>query len=154
MPIHDIIAEGAIIPLLHVDSKKQLLQEIAAKAAELTGRSAREIYDTLNERERLGSTGAGSGIAIPHGKLPKLERVTGLFARLDRPVDFDAIDGQPVDLVFALLAPEGAGADHLKALSRIARLTRDPGNVQKLRSARDEASLRLLLAQPVTSNAA
>ncbi|MBN8937969.1 MAG: PTS IIA-like nitrogen regulatory protein PtsN [Rhizobiales bacterium] len=154
MPIHDIIAEGAIIPFLHVDSKKQLLQEIAAKAAELTGRSAREIYDTLNERERLGSTGAGSGIAIPHGKLPKLERVTGLFARLDRPVDFDAIDGQPVDLVFALLAPEGAGADHLKALSRIARLTRDPGNVQKLRSARDEASLRLLLAQPVTSNAA
>lgn len=154
MPIHDIIAEGAIIPLLHVESKKQLLQEIAAKAAELTGRSAREIYDTLNERERLGSTGAGSGIAIPHGKLPKLERVTGLFARLDHPVDFDAIDGQPVDLVFALLAPEGAGADHLKALSRIARLTRDPGNVQKLRSARDEASLRLLLAQPVTSNAA
>ncbi|MCZ0737357.1 PTS IIA-like nitrogen regulatory protein PtsN [Phreatobacter sp. AB_2022a] len=154
MPIHDIIAAGAIIPSLHVDSKKQLLQEIAAKAAELTGRDAREIYETLNDRERLGSTGAGGGIAIPHGKLPKLTRMTGLFARLDRPVDFDAIDGQPVDLVFALLAPEGAGADHLKALSRIARLTRDPAHVQKLRSARDEATLRLLLAQPVTSNAA
>ncbi|CEJ11460.1 Nitrogen regulatory protein [bacterium YEK0313] len=154
MPIHDIIAAGAIIPSLNVDSKKQLLQEIAAKAAELTGRDTREIYETLNDRERLGSTGAGGGIAIPHGKLPKLARMTGLFARLDRPVDFDAIDGQPVDLVFALLAPEGAGADHLKALSRIARLTRDPAHVQKLRSARDEATLRLLLAQPVTSNAA
>jgi nitrogen PTS system EIIA component len=154
MPIPDIIAEGAIIPHLNVDSKKQLLQEISAKAAELTGRNAHEIYETLNERERLGSTGAGSGIAIPHGKLPKLERVVGLFARLDHPVDFDSIDGQPVDLVFALLAPEGAGADHLKALSRIARLTRDPSNVQKLRTARDEASLRSLLQQSVTSNAA
>jgi PTS system nitrogen regulatory IIA component len=154
MPLPDIIAEGAIIPALRVDSKKQLLQALSVKAADLTGRSAQEIFDTLSERERLGSTGAGSGIAIPHGKLPKLGRVTGLFARLEKPVDFDSIDGQPVDLVFTLLAPEGAGADHLKALSRIARLTRDPGNVQKLRSARDEASLRALLAQSQTPHAA
>jgi PTS system nitrogen regulatory IIA component len=154
MPLPDIIAEGAIIPALRVESKKHLLQEIAVKAADLTGRPAKEIFETLSERERLGSTGAGSGIAIPHGKLPKLGRVIGLFARLERPVDFDSIDGQPVDLVFTLLAPEGAGADHLKALSRIARLTRDPGNVQKLRNARDEASLRALLAQPPTINAA
>jgi nitrogen PTS system EIIA component len=154
MPLPDIIAEGAIIPALRATSKKHLLQELAARAAALTGRPAQDIFDTLNERETLGSTGAGSGIAIPHGKLPKLERVFGLFARLERPVDFDAIDGQPVDLVFTLLAPEGAGADHLKALSRIARLTRDPGNVQKLRNARDEATLRALLASPPETHAA
>jgi len=154
MPLPDIIAEGAIIPALRADSKKHLLQEIASRASELTGRPAQEIFDTLVERESLGSTGAGSGIAIPHGKLPRLARVMGLFARLERPVDFDSIDGQPVDLVFTLLAPEGAGADHLKALSRIARLTRDPANVQKLRAARDEATLRGLLAQSPTPHAA
>ncbi|QCK85532.1 PTS IIA-like nitrogen regulatory protein PtsN [Phreatobacter aquaticus] len=154
MPLPDLIPKGAIIPSLRVTSKRQLLQELAAKAAELTGRDAQEIFDTLSERERLGSTGAGNGIAIPHGKLPKLDRLVGIFAKLDRAVDFDAIDGQPVDLVFTLLAPEGAGADHLKALSRIARLTRDPGNVEKLRSARDEITLRGLLGQPITSNAA
>ncbi len=154
MPLPDIIAEGAIIPALRATSKKHLLQELAVRAAALTGRPAQDIFDTLSERETLGSTGAGAGIAIPHGKLPKLERVFGLFARLERPVDFDAIDGQPVDLVFTLLAPEGAGADHLKALSRIARLTRDPGNVQKLRSARDEATLRALLASPPETHAA
>lgn len=154
MPLSDVIPDDAIFPSLRVDSKKQLLQEIAARAAPLTGRTAREVFDTLNERERLGSTGAGNGIAIPHGKLLKLDRLVGLFARLERPVDFDSIDGQPVDLVFVLLAPEGAGADHLKALSRIARLTRDPGNLQRLRAARDLASLRSLLAAPLTSNAA
>ena len=154
MPLPDLIPKGAIIPSLRVTSKRQLLQELAAKAAELTGRDAQEIFDTLSERERLGSTGAGNGIAIPHGKLPKLDRLVGIFAKLDRAVDFDAIDGQPVDLVFTLLAPEGAGADHLKALSRIARLTRDPSNVEKLRSARDEITLRGLLGLPVTSNAA
>lgn len=154
MPLPDIIAEGGIIPALSVDSKKQLLQELAARAARLTGRDPAEIFRTLSERERLGSTGAGNGIAIPHGKLPRLDRVVGLFARLDRAIDFDSIDGQPVDIVFTLLAPEGAGADHLKALSRIARLTRDPANVQKLRTARDEASLKVLLAASPASNAA
>jgi PTS system nitrogen regulatory IIA component len=154
MPLPDIIAEGGIIPALSVDSKKQLLQELAARAARITGRDPSEIFRTLSDRERLGSTGAGNGIAIPHGKLPRLDRVVGLFARLDRAIDFDSIDGQPVDIVFALLAPEGAGADHLKALSRIARLTRDPANVQKLRAARDEASLKLLLAASPASNAA
>lgn len=153
MPLPDIIAEGGIIPALSVDSKKQLLQELAARAARITGRDPSEIFRTLSDRERLGSTGAGNGIAIPHGKLPRLDRVVGLFARLDRAIDFDSIDGQPVDIVFALLAPEGAGADHLKALSRIARLTRDPANVQKLRAARDEASLKRLLAASPASNA-
>ena len=78
------------------------------------------------QREKLGSTGVGNGIAIPHGKLPKLNKLFGLFARLERPIDFEALDGQPVDLMFLLLAPEGAGADHLKALARVARLLRDP----------------------------
>jgi PTS system nitrogen regulatory IIA component len=154
MPLSDIIAPDGIIPNLRVSSKRQVLQEIARRAALVANRSEREIFDTLNERERLGSTGAGNGIAIPHGKLPRLERLIGLFARLETPVEFDAIDGQPVDLVFVLLAPEGAGADHLKALSRIARLTRDPVNLQRLRAARDENDLKAALAVPVTSNAA
>ena len=154
MSLPDIIADGAIIPSLRAESKTHLLKELAARAAALTGRAADEIFTTLSERENLGSTGAGGGIAIPHGKLPKLPRVFGLFARLEKPVDFDSIDGQPVDLVFTLLAPEGAGADHLKALSRIARLTRDPANVQKLRAARDEATLRVLLAQSPATHAA
>lgn len=154
MPLPDIIPDGAIIPALKVSSKKQLLQEVAARAAHLTGCAAEAIFETLNARESLGSTGAGNGIAIPHGKLPNLDRVVGLFARLERPVDFDSIDGEPVDLVFALLAPEGAGADHLKALSRVARMTRDPANMQKLRSARDEATLRTLLAQDPVNHAA
>jgi len=154
MPLSDIIAPDGIIPNLRVSSKRQVLQEIARRAALVANRSEREIFDTLNERERLGSTGAGNGIAIPHGKLPRLERLIGLFARLETPVEFDAIDGQPVDLVFVLLAPEGAGADHLKALSRLARLTRDPVNLQRLRAARDENDLKAALAVPVTSNAA
>ena len=95
------------------------------------------------QREKLGSTGVGNGIAIPHGKLPKLDKLFGLFARLDRPVDFEALDGQPVDLVFLLLAPEGAGADHLKALARVARLLRDPEVARKLREfARRRSDLR------------
>ena len=89
------------------------------------------------QREKLGSTAVGNGIAIPHGKLPKLEKLFGLFARLERPIDFEALDGQPVDLIFLLLAPEGAGADHLKALARIARLLRDPAIARKLRGVRD-----------------
>ena len=108
----------------------------------------REIFDTLLHRERLGSTGIGDGIAIPHGKLVQLTRIVGVFARLDRPVDFDALDDEPVDLVFLLLAPEGAGADHLKALARIARVLRDGDTATKLRASRDPAALYALLTQP------
>ena len=126
MLLTDLVAPNAIIPALKVNGKKQILQEVAAKAAELCEQSERAILDILQQREKLGSTGVGNGIAIPHGKLPKLGKLFGLFARLERPVDFDALDGQPVDLVFLLLAPEAAGADHLKALARVARLLRDP----------------------------
>ena len=123
MPLNDLVAPNAIIPALKVNGKKQALQELAAKAAELSGLSERAIFEILMQREKLGSTGVGSGIAIPHGKLSKLNKLFGVFARLERPIDFEALDGQAVDLVFLLLAPEGAGADHLKALARVATPT-------------------------------
>src|SRR6266581_1579920 len=145
MPLIDLVAPTAVIPALKVTSKKQVLQELSAKAAKLTGQNERVIFETLLQREKLGSTGVGNGIAIPHGKLAKLERLFGLFARLDRPVDFEALDGQPVDLVFLLLAPESAGADHLKALARIARLLRDPDIARKLRESRDAEALYAVL---------
>jgi nitrogen PTS system EIIA component len=149
MPLTDLLTPQAVMPALKVNSKKQALQELAARAAALCGRSEREVLDVLAQRERLGSTGIGNGIAIPHGKLPKLERLFGVFARLDRPVDFEALDGQPVDLLFLLLAPEAAGADHLKALARVARLLRDPEVARKLRESRDaEAIYAVLTAGP------
>src|SRR6266550_1157517 len=137
MPLNDLGAPNAVLPALKVNSKKQAIQELAAKAAKLTGENERGIFETLLQREKLGSTGVGSGIAIPHGKLAKLDKLFGLFARLDRPIDFDALDGQPVDLIFLLLAPETAGADHLKALARVARLLRDGDIARKLRESHD-----------------
>ena len=151
MPLNDLVAQQAVIPALKVNNKKQALQEIAARAAELTGRAEREILDVLMQRERLGSTAIGSGIAIPHGKLPKLEKLFGLFARLDRPIDFEALDGQPVDLIFLLLAPENAGADHLKALARVARLLRDPDTTRLLRDSSDREALYSVLAMSTTN---
>jgi nitrogen PTS system EIIA component len=153
MPLNDLVAPNAIIPALKVNGKKQALQELAAKAAELSGLSERTIFEILMQREKLGSTGVGSGIAIPHGKLPKLNKLFGVFARLERPIDFEALDGQAVDLVFLLLAPEGAGADHLKALARVARLLRDPDVAHKLRDSRDVEALYSVLALPSASAA-
>lgn len=145
MALNDIVALNAVIPALKVNGKKQAIQEIAARAAELSGLSERVIFETLLQREKLGSTGIGHGIAIPHGKLAKLDRLFGLFARLERPIDFESLDGQPVDLIFLLLAPEGAGADHLKALARVARLLRDPDTANKLRESRDAGALYSVL---------
>jgi PTS system nitrogen regulatory IIA component len=153
MLLTDVVASDAIIPALKVNGKKQALQELAAKAAELSGQNERTILEILMQREKLGSTGVGNGIAIPHGKLPKLAKLFGLFARLDRPIDFEALDGQPVDLVFLLLAPEGAGADHLKALARVARLLRDPDVANKLRKSRDAEAIYAVLAIPSASAA-
>ena len=153
MPPSDLVSPNAIIPALKVNGKKQALQEIAAKAAALTGQSERAILEILLQREKLGSTGVGNGVAIPHGKLAKLANVFGLFARLERPVDFEALDGQPVDLIFLLLAPEGAGADHLKALARVARLLRDPEVARKLRNSHDVDALYAVLAMPSASAA-
>lgn len=154
MDLIDLLPTEAVLASLKVNSKKQALQEMAAKAAEVTGRSDREIFDTLLQREKLGSTGVGHGVAIPHGKLPGLGRLVGVFARLDKPVDFDALDDRPVDLMFLLLAPENAGADHLKALARIARVLREQAIAGKLRAADDAAAIYALLTQPPTSNAA
>jgi PTS system nitrogen regulatory IIA component len=154
MALADLIAQNSVLPALKANSKKQLLQELSAKAAEVTGLSEREIFDVILQRERLGSTGVGNGIAIPHGKLSSLDRIVGVFARLDHPVDFEALDDQPVDLVFLLLAPEGAGADHLKALSKVARVMRDGELVQKLRATENAASLYAFLAESPASNAA
>jgi len=153
MPPSDLVSPTAIIPALKVNGKKQALQEIAAKAAALTGQSERAILEILLQREKLGSTGVGNGVAIPHGKLAKLANVFGLFARLERPIDFEALDGQPVDLIFLLLAPEGAGADHLKALARVARLLRDPEVARKLRNSPDADALYAVLAMPSASAA-
>ena len=145
MNLSDLLKPEAVLPSLHAQSKKQVLQEVSAVAARLTGLSEREIFDTLLQRERLGSTGVGQGVAIPHGKLRALDRLVGVFARLARPVDFDSLDDQPVDLVFVLLAPESAGADHLKALARIARILRDPAMAQKLRTAADADGIYAIL---------
>ena len=147
MPITDLVAPEAILPALKVNSKKQALQELAARAAELTGQNERAIFEVLLQREKLGTTAVGYGVAIPHGKLPKLEKLFGLFARLERPIDFEAMDAQPVDLVFLLLAPEGAGADHLKALARVARVLRDQTVLEQIRSARDPAAIYAILSE-------
>ena len=148
MTITDLVAPEAILPTLKVNSKKQALQELAAKAAVLTGQNERSVFEVLLQREKLGTTAVGYGVAIPHGKLPKLEKLVGLFARLERGIDFESLDGQPVDLVFLLLAPEGAGADHLKALARVARLLREAEVVTRLRETRDADALYAILAHP------
>ena len=152
MEIADLISPAAVVAHLKVASKKQALQELAKHAAAVTGLPERRIYETLSEREKLGSTGMGQGIAIPHGRLAGVERMTGLFARLDHPVDFGAPDDQPVDLVFLLLAPEDAGADHLKALARVSRLLRNQAICEKLRAALQDAAIYALLTEPSSAN--
>ena len=154
MDLSDLIDASAIMPALKANSKKQLLQLLSDKAAGITGIPEREVFDSILQRERLGSTGVGNGIAIPHGKLPGVKRITGVFARLETPVDFEALDDQPVDLVFLLLAPEGAGADHLKALSRIARILRDAETVAKIRGTTEAAAIQALLSDAPASHAA
>ncbi len=152
MDLSDLIEAKAILPALRANSKKQVLQLLSEKAAELTGLPEREVFDTILQRERLGSTGVGNGIAIPHGKLNGVNKITGVFARLENPVEFEALDDQPVDLVFLLLAPESAGADHLKALSRIARVLRDSGTVEKIRATGDAAAIHSFLSEPPTTS--
>ncbi len=154
MDIADLISLEGVVPNLRATSKKQALQELARRAAELTGLHERAIFDVLLERERLGTTGVGNGIAIPHGKLANLDRLYGLFARLERPINFEAIDEQPVDLIFLLLAPESAGADHLKALARVSRLLRDRTVCEKLRGTDSVEGLYALLTESPASRAA
>ena len=154
MDLSDLMKPDDIVPAMRAHSKRQLLQDLSERAEIQTGISARQIFDTLLQRERLGSTGIGNGIAIPHGKLAGLKDIVGQFARLDKPIDFEALDDEPVDIVFLLLAPEGAGADHLKALARIARVMREPDTVKKLRETPDAAAIYSLLTNSPASNAA
>jgi nitrogen PTS system EIIA component len=154
MEIADLITPRSVVAQLRASNKKQALQELAKRAAVTTGIQERTIYDVLIERERLGTTGIGMGIAIPHGRLPGLDKLCGIFARLERPVAFDAIDDQPVDLIFLLLAPESAGADHLKALARVSRLLRDRAVCEKLRGTDNADALYALLIDRAPSHAA
>ena len=154
MEISDLMTVEAVEANLRVTSKKQALQELSKRAAEITGEPERVIFDVLMERERLGTTGVGNGIAIPHGKLQGLSRLYGLFARLETPIDFQSIDDQPVDLLFVLLAPEKAGADHLKALARVSRLLRNEAACEKLRGTENNEALYLLLTEQAASQAA
>ncbi len=134
-----------IISRIRANSKKQVLQGLAQRAAEITGLDGKEIFQALADRERLGPTGFGDGVALPHAKLANLESLCGVFARLSEPIPFDAADGQPVDLVFCLLAPDQEGTSHLAALSGISRILRDAEMREKLRGTSDEASLHALL---------
>lgn len=154
MDIRDLITTDGVVSGLKASSKKQALQDLAKRAADITGLHERAIFEVLMERERLGTTGVGNGIAIPHGKLPNLNRLYGLFARLEKPVDFQAIDDRPVDLIFLLLAPESAGADHLKALARVSRLLRDKTVCEKLRGTESAEALYALLTESEEHRAA
>jgi PTS system nitrogen regulatory IIA component len=150
----DLLTPRGVIAQLRAGSKRQVLQELARRAAAMLEIPDRRIYDVLAERERLGTTGIGRGVAVPHGKLPELTRLHGLFARLERPVPFDAIDNEPVDLLFVLLAPADAGADHLKALARVTRLLRDYAMCEKLRGTDSADALFALLTAQTKSHAA
>lgn len=154
MVVADLLPLRGVVAHLRVTNKKQALQEIAKRAGLLTGIPDRRIYDILSERERLGSTGIGRGIALPHGKLPELTGLCGVFARLDRPIPFEAVDDNPVDLAFCLLAPAEAGAEHLRALALVSRLLRDPAVCQKLRGTDNPDALYALLTDRTESNAA
>jgi len=150
----DLITSDCVIANLRAGNKRQVLQELARKAASLTGHDEESIYEVLNERERLGTTGIGHGIAIPHGKLSGLNRVYGVFAKLERPVDFDAIDDQPVDLIFLLLAPANCGSDHLKALATVSRMLRDRLLCEKVRGSTSCDAIYALMNQGRDRNAA
>ena len=154
MDIVDILSPEAVIPRLKATSKKQALEDLAKQAAEITGLAERAIFDVLLERERLGTTGVGNGIAIPHGKLVELDKLYGVFARAEKAIPFESIDDQPVDLIFLLLAPQNAGADHLKALARVSRLLRDTAFCEQLRATKDAKALHALLVQGTASRAA
>ena len=154
MELADILNEESVIFCSDVTTKHEALEKLAKYAAAAAGASADAVFEAIDSREALGSTGLGNGIAIPHGKLPGLSGVTAVFARLDKPIDFDAVDDQPVDLVMLLLAPLGAGADHLKALALVARMLRTEPVVEQLRTMRDPARIYELLTQKQQTNKA
>ena len=154
MEVTDLLDPSGVIPNLRVTGKRQALQELARRAATLTGEDEHKIFESLREREQLGSTGIGNGTAVPHGRIPGFKRALTMFARLEKPIDFDAIDSQPVDLIFLLLTPADAGADHLKALARISRLLRNRAMCVKLRGTESTDAIYALQTDRASSHAA
>jgi PTS system nitrogen regulatory IIA component len=144
----DLLRGDSIILGLDVDAKPALLAALAERAAPIAGLDRSLILERVREREALGTTGFGQGVAIPHARLPGLERVTLVVARLARPIDYGALDGEPVDLAVLLLSPEGAGADHLKALARISRTLRNPQILAAVRAADDIEALMVAIGRP------
>jgi nitrogen PTS system EIIA component len=153
MILADILGPGAILCDLKAQNKKQVLHELAEGLSSQSGVDARAIFDVLLQREKLGSTGLGQGIAVPHGRVPAISRVYGLFARLSTPISFDSVDGEPVDIVFALVSPDHAGADHLTALARVSRLLRDQKTLAKLRGTKAKEGLYAIITEPPASTA-
>jgi nitrogen PTS system EIIA component len=154
MNIADLVQTGSVLSPLHAQNKKQLLTELANALALAAGVESRPVFEALLQREKLGSTGLGQGIAIPHGRIAGLTHVHGVFAKLSHPIAFDATDGEPVDLVFALASPPQSGADHLTALARVSRLFRDPATLAKLRGTESRDGLYAILTQPATTASA
>ncbi len=154
MQISDLLTPKSVTTRLKAANKKQALQDLAKRAAPLMGVDERTLFETLLERERLGSTGIGNGVAVPHGRLPGLSAPRGFFARLEKPVDFEAVDNRPVDLIFLLVTPEGASGDHLKALALVSRRMRDRTICEKLRGTDRADALYALLVDHTTSHAA
>ena len=148
MKIADILSPQAVFHGLKAANKKKLIAELAGYAASVAGLDEGKVFESLWEREKLNSTGVGHGVAVPHARVPKLEKIVALFAQLDSAIDFEAIDEAPVDLAFVLLTPADAGADHLKALARVSRFMRNATVCEKLRAANDRAELYALLTEP------
>ena len=155
MELADILAEDSVLVCTGLKNKNDVLVKLAEAVAKKTGQPSADIFEALNDRESLGSTGLGNGIAVPHGKFASLKGVLAMFMKLDKPVDFESVDDQPVDIVVMLLAPMGAGADHLKALARVARVLRTEAVTDALRRTDDAHKLYAILTQPLpTSKAA
>ena len=154
MDLSKLLMPQAVRVLGNVTSKKRLFQELGDSAATAYRLTAASVVDGLQERESLGPTGVGHGIALPHARLDEVERIVAVFLRLERPLDYDSVDRQPVDLVFALLAPKDSGVDHLKALALVSRTMRDPGVLTKLRANADPAKLYAILTEARTIQAA
>jgi PTS system nitrogen regulatory IIA component len=154
MDISKILAPGAVRIVSHLTSKKRLFQEIGELMFAVHGLNPSIAVDGIQERESLGPTGVGHGIALPHARLQELDKIIGVFFRLEKPLDYDSVDRQPVDLVFALFAPKDSGVDHLKALALVSRTMRDSGIVSKLRANNDPAKLHAILTEARAPQAA
>lgn len=154
MQLSSILVPSAVRVAGSVTSKKRLFQDLSEIAAAAYGLSASVAFDGLQERESLGPTGVGHGVALPHARVGELDRVIGVFVRLEKPVEFDAVDRLPVDLVFGLFAPIDSGVDHLKALATVSRTLRDPAICSKLRANSDALALHALLTEAATNKAA